>query len=187
MWSVPRLYHVDQLPLHEDLEMTIRRVRGCLMAASLWGREHVSRGTSTVGHVWTVLWTYCFLCNEKISNNESSAFFAVCAHTNTSYHYKRTPCGGGLEYLNRSSASRKRRRKGNWVPGMKLGHPVPGGDIILGPSPPGWGSHKNLDNLESHGTQTRKGLHWRGPAATVYYRPILTSERASQNKKPATF
>jgi hypothetical protein len=37
------------------------------------------------------------------------------------------PCGDGLEYLHRSLASRKRRQKGNPVPGVQLGHPVPGG------------------------------------------------------------
>jgi hypothetical protein len=36
------------------------------------------------------------------------------------------PCGGGIEYLHRSPASRKRRQKGNPVPGG-MGHPVPGG------------------------------------------------------------
>jgi hypothetical protein len=33
----------------------------------------------------------------------------------------RIPCGGGIEYLRRSPASRKRRRKGNPVPGGKSG------------------------------------------------------------------
>jgi hypothetical protein len=28
------------------------------------------------------------------------------------------------------------------------------------------------------------GMHWRGPAATVNYRPVLLSERALQNNKP---
>jgi hypothetical protein len=36
-------------------------------------------------------------------------------------------CGGGLEYLHSSPASRKRRQKGNPVPGVYLGHPVPRG------------------------------------------------------------
>jgi hypothetical protein len=40
--------------------------------------------------------------------------------------------------------------------------------------------------LESRGTQTRALLRWRGPAATVNYRPVLSSERALQNNKPAT-
>jgi hypothetical protein len=39
--------------------------------------------------------------------------------------------------------------------------------------------------LESLGTQTRPGLRWRGPAATLTYRPVLSSERALQNNKPA--
>jgi hypothetical protein len=39
---------------------------------------------------------------------------------------------------------------------------------------------------ESYGTRTRKLLRWRGPAATVNDRPVLSSERAPQIKKPAT-
>jgi hypothetical protein len=35
-------------------------------------------------------------------------------------------------------------------------------------------------------TQTRTGLCWGGPAATVYYRPVLSLERALQNNKSAT-
>jgi hypothetical protein len=38
-----------------------------------------------------------------------------------------TPCGGGLEYLHRCPASRKRRHKGNPVPGGITGPPCPGG------------------------------------------------------------
>jgi hypothetical protein len=34
-----------------------------------------------------------------------------------------TPCGGGLEYLHRSHASRRRPRKGNPVPGVITGPP----------------------------------------------------------------
>jgi hypothetical protein len=30
---------------------------------------------------------------------------------------KRNPCGGGVQYFHRSPASRRRRRKGNAVPG----------------------------------------------------------------------
>jgi hypothetical protein len=36
------------------------------------------------------------------------------------------PCGGGIEYLHRSPASRNRRRKGNTVSGGITGHPVLG-------------------------------------------------------------
>jgi hypothetical protein len=32
--------------------------------------------------------------------------------------------------------------------------------------------------------QTLGALRWRGPAATLNYRPVLTSERALQNNKP---
>jgi hypothetical protein len=47
--SVPKLYNEEQLPLQESLEMAVRTVgRWCEMAASLRGREHGNRGTSTV-------------------------------------------------------------------------------------------------------------------------------------------
>jgi hypothetical protein len=39
---------------------------------------------------------------------------------------------------------------------------------------------------ESYGTRTRKWLRWRGPAAIVTDRSVLSSERAPQNNKPAT-
>jgi hypothetical protein len=39
---------------------------------------------------------------------------------------------------------------------------------------------------ESYRTRTRKLLCWRGPAAIVHDRPVLSSERAPQIKKPAT-
>jgi hypothetical protein len=38
---------------------------------------------------------------------------------------------------------------------------------------------------ESHGTRTRKWLLWRGPAAKVNDRPVLSSERAPHTNKPA--
>jgi hypothetical protein len=37
-----------------------------------------------------------------------------------------TPCGGGVEFLLRSPESRRRRRKGNPMPRVQPGHPVPG-------------------------------------------------------------
>jgi hypothetical protein len=40
--------------------------------------------------------------------------------------------------------------------------------------------------LEPRGTQTRAGLRWREPTATVNYRPVLSSERALQTNKPET-
>jgi hypothetical protein len=39
---------------------------------------------------------------------------------------------------------------------------------------------------ESHGTRTRKRLSWRGPAAIVNDRPVLSSERAPHINRPAT-
>jgi hypothetical protein len=73
--------------------------------------------------------------------------------------------------------------------GVYLGHPVPGGHKygelafqIVGVSRIGTIKY----GIESRGTQNRAGLRWRGPAATVNYRPVLSSERALQNNKPAT-
>jgi hypothetical protein len=79
--------------------------------------------------------------------------------------------------------------KGTQCPGVYLGHPVPVGykygDMALqvgGVSRIGTIKY----GLESSGTQTQAGLCWQGLAATVNYRPILSSERALQNNKPAT-
>jgi hypothetical protein len=38
---------------------------------------------------------------------------------------------------------------------------------------------------ESHGSRTRKCLHWQGPGAIVNDRPVLSSERAPRINKPA--
>jgi hypothetical protein len=67
--------------------------------------------------------------------------------------------------------------------GVYLGHPW---NINTGTSPLGLSRIGTIKyGLESRGTQTRAGLRWRGPAATVNYRPVLSSERALQNNKPA--
>jgi hypothetical protein len=39
---------------------------------------------------------------------------------------------------------------------------------------------------ESHGTRTRDGLRWRGPAVIVNDIPVLSSERALHINKTAT-
>jgi hypothetical protein len=70
------------------------------------------------------------------------------------------PCGGGVEYLHRESASRRRRRKGSLKTGtVKYGR-------------------------EIQGTRTRETLRWRGPAAYTKDRPVLSSERAPHTKRP---
>jgi hypothetical protein len=67
------------------------------------------------------------------------------------------PCGGGVQYLHRTLASRRRRRKGNPVPGGITGPPCSRGIQIRGPGTPGWG---NLESetvkcgLQSRGTRT---------------------------------
>jgi hypothetical protein len=88
-------------------------------------------------------------------------------------------CGGGIEYFHRSPSSRKRLRKGNPVPGVYLGHPVPGGYKYRNLAFQAGGISR-IGTIKWE-TQTRAGLHWRGPAATVNYRPVLSSEMAQQN------
>jgi hypothetical protein len=59
-----------------------------------------------------------------------------------------------------------------------MGYPVPdlSGDLALqdGGVSKIW---KIKYGLESHGSQNREGLRWRGQAATINYRPVLLSER----------
>jgi hypothetical protein len=98
--------------------------------------------------------------------------------------------GGGLEYLHRSLATRKRRQKGNPAPGDITGPPCSWGIEIRWPGPPGWGSLRwdiklwpwvlrefdlRVTVLESPKSN-----------CTVNYRPVLSSERALQNNKAAT-
>jgi hypothetical protein len=80
-----------------------------------------------------------------------------------------------IEYLDRSPGSRMRWRKWNPVPGGGyLGHPVFGGykylDLALQV-----GEVSRIGTikygLKSLETQTRAGLRWRGPAATVITDP----------------
>jgi hypothetical protein len=80
--------------------------------------------------------------------------------------------------------------KGIQCPGVQLDHPVPGGykygdlaHLVGGDSR----TETIRYGLESFGTQTRSGLHWGGPAATINYRPVLSSERALRNNKLAAF
>jgi hypothetical protein len=50
-------------------------------------------------------------------NNDGFINDLCRGHSNFSKRYKRDPCGGGVEYLHRDPASRRRRRKGksqNW-------------------------------------------------------------------------
>jgi hypothetical protein len=72
------------------------------------------------------------------------------------------PCGGGVEYLDRDLASRRRRRKGSFKPKtVKYGH-------------------------ECQGTRTQERLRWRWPAAYTKDRPVPSSERAPHKNKTVT-
>jgi hypothetical protein len=81
------------------------------------------------------------------------------------------------------------RGTSEYCPGVYLGHPVPEGykygDLAL--QIEGVSKFETIKfGLESRGTQTQEGLRWRGPAATVNCRPVLSSERELQNNKPVT-
>jgi hypothetical protein len=68
---------------------------------------------------------------------------------------------GGFKYLHRSPASRRRRRKGNPVPGGITGPLCSWERYILGHGPPGWGSLESETvkyGHESPGTRTREWL-----------------------------
>jgi hypothetical protein len=96
------------------------------------------------------------------------------------------PFGGGLEYFYRSPASRKRRRKGNPVPGGISGPPCSWGMWIREPGV----SNETVEyGREFYGTRPRDWLLWQGPEAIVLvnYRPILSSEREPHSKKTAIF
>jgi hypothetical protein len=54
-------------------------------------------------------------------------------------HIPQATSGGGLEYLHRIAASRRRRRNGNPVPGGITGSLCSWGIYIRGHGPPGWG------------------------------------------------
>jgi hypothetical protein len=88
------------------------------------------------------------------------------------------PYGGRVEYLYRSPTSRRRRWKGNPVPGGITRPPCSWGDINTGTwlcrlwESRVWGS-----KMWSCGTHTWEWLRWRGPAAIVNNRRILSSQR----------
>jgi hypothetical protein len=93
--------------------------------------------------------------------------FGVVAPVRCSRSYKREfirefnsyPCGGGVEYLHRDPASRRRRQKGSLI------------------------SETVKYGLKSQGTRTRKRLRWQGPAAYTKDKPDLSSERAPHKNK----
>jgi hypothetical protein len=62
-------------------------------------------------------------------------------------------------------------------------------DINKGPGPPGWGTLESetvKHGHESRGTPTQEQLLWRGPAAIVNDRPVLSSDRAPHVNNPVT-
>jgi hypothetical protein len=86
---------------------------------------------------------------------------------------------GALEHLHSSPASRKRRRKGNPLPG---GHPVPGGY-----------KYRNLDlqvgGVSDETVEYGYGSERFGPLSdyAANYRPVLSSERAPHRSKTVNF
>jgi hypothetical protein len=115
----------------------------------------------------------------------------VCLRVYTGVNTERfpmNPCGGGLEYLHRSPVSRKKRRKGNLVPGRYTLATLFLADINTGTWPSRLGESQMRQYIWSGfcGTCAPEWLLWQGPKAIVRvnYRPILSSERAPHSKKP---
>jgi hypothetical protein len=101
-----------------------------------------------------------------------------------SYELAQVLCGGGVKYLYRSPASRRRRRK--WNPSVWWYYRATlflGVMNMGGSGPPGWGS-PNSETVkcdhESRGTRIWEWLLGRGPAAVVSNRHILSWERMFQ-------
>jgi hypothetical protein len=85
-----------------------------------------------------------------------------------------------VEYFHRSPASRRKRRKGNPVPGGITGPSCSWGIWIREPGPPGsrsLESERVKRDRESRWTRTWEWLRWRGPAAIANDIPIISSER----------
>jgi hypothetical protein len=83
-------------------------------------------------------------------------------YTRNNTYIIRNPCGGGVEYLHRDPASRRRRRKGSLkYETVNYGH-------------------------ESQRNETRERLRWRGIAAYAKDTSVLSSERAPQKIKTVT-
>jgi hypothetical protein len=70
-------------------------------------------------HIWTQLLLYIFPLS-LIDKAWSRVFIRVAIFILTKVVL---PCGGGVEYLHRNHASRRRRRKGkSWIWECKIGH-----------------------------------------------------------------
>jgi hypothetical protein len=90
---------------------------------------------------------------------DANSFKPTTVHRSTNWATREYPCGGGVEYLHRDPASRRRQRKGS----LKF-------ETVK------YGS-------ESQGIRTRERLSWQGPAACINDRPILSSERAPHKEQ----
>jgi hypothetical protein len=93
-------------------------------------------------------------------HKRTEELFGLVTSIPAAWQCSTNPCWGGVEYLHRDPASRRRQRKES----LK--------------------SETVKYGRESQGTRTREGLRWLGPAAIVNDRPILSSERAPHIDKP---
>jgi hypothetical protein len=110
----------------------------------------------------------------RVSREVRTDFILLCRWTSDTHN----PCGGGLEYLYRSLASRRRRWKGSpvsrGITGLPCSWRIYNGDLAL---EAGGVSNYTVYGHESRRTRTREWLCWRGPAAIVNDRLVLSSEK----------
>jgi hypothetical protein len=84
--------------------------------------------------------------------------YVVRAEVLSSKQFDNLMCGGGIQYLHRDPASRKRRRKGS----------LKSETVIYG--------------CESQGIRIQERLCWQGPVVYTKDRPALSVERAHPQK-----
>jgi hypothetical protein len=133
------------------------------------------------------LWPDITFCPKVVFWNLLSCLFGAIPE---GYIYRdlSLQVGGGLEYLHRSPASRKRRRKGNPVPEGLAGPPCSWGIWIREPGPPGWGSlswdSKVWFRVLSDSDYWVITMQIVGPSSRQRGRPIDTRPQVSDSNIP---
>jgi hypothetical protein len=88
-----------------------------------------------------ITWNKCYYGGWTQGHNSTRILFFL------DKEYRMSPCGVRLEYLHHSPASRRRRWKGNPLPGNITGSPCHWGTLVQGPLSAGWGLDASLTAL----------------------------------------